>query len=95
MKTNHIDKQFGASGGITKLYPSLVMRTRNGAITTVQNRTRTILNAISIDQGEVAISTPKKKTLYQRHVGLNNREEREPMDVPKLQPLGDDKFWDF
>ena len=35
MKTNYIDNQFGVSGGITKLYPSLVMRTRNGAITTV------------------------------------------------------------
>ena len=35
MRTNHYDKQFGASGKITKLYPSLVMRSRNGAIATV------------------------------------------------------------
>lgn len=35
IRTNHIDKKFGVSGGITKFYPSLLMRTRNGAIATV------------------------------------------------------------
>jgi hypothetical protein len=33
--------------------------------------------------------------MYQRHVKLNNRDEREAFDVPMLQPLGDKKFWDF
>ena len=30
-----------------------------------------------------------------RQVKENNREEREPFEVPMLQPFGDDKFWDF
>jgi hypothetical protein len=30
-----------------------------------------------------------------RQVKENNREEREPFEVPMLKPFGDDKFWDF
>lgn len=45
-------------------YPSLVMRARFGAISTVQKRTSVILNAISIEQEEMVgapEAAPKKK----------------------------------
>lgn len=79
------------------------MRARNNTISNINRRTATILNAISIEQEEMLAGdgapAPKKKSgasgLLARVLRDNNRYERTALDIPKLGPLGDDKFWDF
>ena len=64
-----------------KFYPSLVMRSRNGAISSMNRRTQIILNAIQIDQegsADVQPAPGKKKNMFlRRQIKDNNREERE------------------